>query len=28
VQRVAQTYIHPDNAVTVIVADLKDAGLE
>jgi len=28
VQRVAQTYIHPDNAVTVIVADLKAAGLE
>jgi zinc protease len=28
VQRVAKEYIRPDRAVTVIVADLKEAGLE
>ncbi len=28
VQRVAKEYIRPDMAVTVIVADLKEAGLE
>lgn len=28
VQRVARAYIHPDESVTVIVADLKEAGLQ
>ncbi|MGD0230830.1 MAG: pitrilysin family protein [Syntrophorhabdales bacterium] len=28
VLRIARTYMHPDDAVTVIVADLKEAGLE
>ncbi len=28
VLRVARTYVHPDESVTVIVADLKEAGLE
>ncbi|MBA4418938.1 MAG: hypothetical protein C0392_13680 [Syntrophus sp. (in: bacteria)] len=28
IRRVAQTYIHPDKLITVIVGDLKEAGME
>jgi zinc protease len=28
VQRVARTYLHPDHCLQVVVADLKEAGME